>query len=182
MFLVFFFQADVRTNTTASIDPVVTGTPTGKGYCTTPFEIIFSDSIPVQVRNSTLCGWVINRTWSIRPVYKDCLLGVPHSNPLSSSRIQHIQISDITPPVFVPTPDVQVRIPFFRNYRSTAAIPDAEDRALSPYFQNLGLVMPTTLMSDDSAFVAATETGTFVQSQRDGLARFTRLWYAIFGT
>jgi hypothetical protein len=170
------FPAEVALDTTGSINVSVTGAPRGKGYCATPFEIYHTDSEPVRTTDSNLCGWVITRTWTIRPRYQDCLLGVPRNNPLSTSRDQLLSISDVTAPVFVTTPEPQVRIPFFSNYRSTPTIPVVEDRASATFFQTLGLVTSTTLTSSDSAFIRATESDNAALSRQDGLAHFTRTW------
>lgn len=172
------FPDDYSTDTAGSIGVDVAGRPTGNGFCTTPFEIYRTDSEPARLTTSDFCGWRIVRTWTIRPVYKDCLLGVPPDSPLSTSRDQNIYVADVTPPVFTTAPEPSVRVPFFSNYRAKTTIPAVEDRAQATYFQDvLGLVAtPVTLTSSDSDLVLARDTDAAQQSIADGIARFTRTW------
>ena len=173
-FLTFPEDAHITTADPTPL-PSATGEPTGTSFAPTPMEIYSTDSAPVRTTDSRVCGWIITRTWTIRAQYHDCPEGVPRGSPVSTSQDQLIFIGDVTPPVFLPVPQ-NVRIPFFSNYQTTSPIPSTDD-PVSSYFQNIGLVStPIVLTSRDSNFVRAKETDNQVQSQTDGLARFTRTW------
>jgi hypothetical protein len=62
------FPQDVEITTEDNHLPKATGEPKGVAFCHTPFEVYYNDSNPVQ-QNPHGCQWVIERTWTIRPVY-----------------------------------------------------------------------------------------------------------------
>ena len=94
-----FFPEDAEITTEDNHLPLATGEPKGVAFCSTPFEVYYNDSVPDQ-QSPHGCQWIIQRTWTIRPVYKDCA-GVPPHSPLSTSRIQLITINDVTAPYFI---------------------------------------------------------------------------------
>ena len=148
------FPVDATITTEDSYLPAATGTPAGHAYCSTPFDIYYTDAEPVATTAAdSFCGWTIARTWTIRPVYKDCTgatpqgcmtppcrpdglhfgTGVPRSSELSTDRVQLLLVRDATPPQFSNVLTDTVRVPFFANYQDSSLIPIVEDMVTSSH-------------------------------------------------
>ena len=88
-----FRPIDITIFTDSSTLPVDTGGEAlGNSFCKTPYEILYTDS--TKVIDIAYDTWMIERTWVIRPVYLDCLVGVNENDErLADSFIQQITVT-----------------------------------------------------------------------------------------
>jgi hypothetical protein len=127
------------------------------------------------------CGnWTIDRHWYIRPVYEDCIDGVPlDETRLVTERVQVITILDIYAPEFIVKPNQTIRVPFLQDYGPNATgYPQIEDMAyhetLTPF--NLFFSYPINLtFADENSFA---KTPTEVCGQ-DAIASVIRTWTTV---
>ena len=95
-------------------------------------------------------------------------------------RVQVITIEDVRAPEWTYTPEADVEVPFFGNYRAVNSVPLTEERAHADMMAlGMGLAHPTTLTSADGALVfSSTDAAREATCRADGIAHFTRTWTA----
>ena len=173
------FPVDITIDTDHPLAPELgVGVPVVHSFCGTPYTMRHDDEAPVAQG----CGkWTIQRTWKIQPHYLDCGGDAAvYEEHLVTRRVQVITIEDVRAPEWTYTPEADVEVPFFGNYRAVNSVPLTEERAHADMVAlGMGLAHPTTLTSADGALVfSSTDAASEATCRADGIAHFTRTWTA----